>query len=219
MCLPQKQEEIKQDQFTDKGYSGRNDIWISAPDPDAERVYEGTNAPVATKIRRYYLGNRFAEANAERKGSGVVSPLGVVGSSYTSQRSPFTMVGNAIMANDPTASPQQQAGMRSQPAPRKRYEIVLENGYDDPNVENLTGDFYTNWARNQAGAFSPKVDNNTMPTVERLVEAENKAAADAAKRPLSIGNIYQRSMKTGESRYKDLNATKRDGVTNYVART
>jgi hypothetical protein len=109
--------------------------------------------------------------------------------------------------------------MRSQPAPRKRYEIVLENGYDDPNVENLTGDFYTNWARNQAGAFSPKVDNNTMPTVERLVEAENKAAADAAKRPLSIGNIYQRSMKTGESRYKDLNATKRDGVTNYVART
>jgi hypothetical protein len=219
MCLPKKQEEIKQDQFTGNGYSGSNDVWISAPDPEAERVYEGTNAPVATKIRRYYLGNRFAEANAERKGGGVVSPLGVVGSSYTSQRSPFTMVGNAIMNNDPTASPQQQAFMHSQPAPRKRYEIVLENGYDDPNVENLTGDFYANWAKGQVGGFNPKVDENKLPTVEHLVQAENEAAAAAAKRPLSIGNIYQRSMKTGESRYKDLNATKRDGVTNYVART
>jgi hypothetical protein len=219
MCLtPQKPEEIKQDQFSDKGYSGRNDVWISAPDPSAERVYEGTAEPIATKLRRFYLGSRFAEANAAAQAN---DPLSIarrgIGGAMGFMSPAGTGGGARNTFNNPLAPPTQR--LQQKPQPRAQFEIVLENGYDDPDIPNLTGDFYTNWAKGQVSGFNDRADKNALPTADQLVKAEAEAAAAAAKqRPASMGDVFARSMKTKESRYKDLNMTQRDGVTNYVAR-
>jgi hypothetical protein len=211
MCLPSKQEEVKKEQFKKDGYSGSNDIWISAPDPDAERVYEGTAAPVATAVRRYYLGNRFAQPKNTSTG-----PLATPWRKLANQHmTPIGMVGSTgVFGQSPLRSPIDQ--IRNQPIQRQAFEIVLENGYDDPNIPNLTDPYYIKWAKSQVGNYG---GDETFPTVEQLVKAEAEAEAAANKRPTSLGNLMQRSMKTSASRYKDLNVTNRDGVTNYVVRT
>jgi hypothetical protein len=210
MCLPEKEEQIDQKQFSDTGYSGKNDVWISAPDPSAERVYEGTAAPVAKSVRRYYLGNRFEAERKEREAAKKRQPF--LGTAQWS--------GSLTAQNNPTRSQYDIEKERlSKPAPRKQYEIVLENGYDDPNVQNLDGDFYKTWAQKQSGTYNPKVDSGELPTVTNLVQEAAVAAEQQAKaRPRSISDIYYRSTKTKDSNYKDLAQTKRDGVTNYVAR-
>ena len=187
--------------FTDKGYTGKDDIWVSVGDPTSDRVYEGTAPPRFTKTNRIYYGDAFVpESPSQQSLSGIEK------------------LKQGFGFSQPTTLSSAPFNMRATQPQRKRMEIVLDGAYDDPNVENLSGSFYTDWAKRQAGSSNVE----KLPNATSLVAQESKqqaATPPVQASPMSIAQaMASGSMQTKDNRYKDLLPQQRSGVTNYVGR-
>jgi hypothetical protein len=212
MCMVAKSAEQKEadrrKQFTDAGYTGGDDLWVSVGDPNSERVYEGEKPARFTRSSRIYYGDAFVPEPAAKAGAaGGFDQLAGLGRS----KSPFSGTQQQAL-NRGYGFPEQQG--------RGRYEIVLDGAYDDPSIENLADPFYKSWG--QKFSATP---TEQLPDAAKLVaeDAKKKAAQTKVITPAgSIASSFMSaampSMQTDDNRYNNIGLAKQVGVSNLVGR-
>ena len=212
MCLtktPEQKEAERRKQFTDAGYTGSDNLWVSVGDPTSDRVYEGSKPPRFQRSRRLYYGDAFVPETQQNNAT----------LSHLDQLRGLSRPGdNGYFKESFGMSPYGVAGNNDNK--RGTYEIVMDGAYDDPNIENLSDPFYKSWA--QKFAASP---TEQLPDAAKLVAegAKKKAAQTKVMTPAgSIANSFMSalrpSMQTDDNRYNNIGLVSREGVTNLVGR-